>query len=192
MKNIITLLVIILAANFSLFSCAPMVVGGAGAGGYKAATDERSIGTMYDDTVIASKVKTRLISDEFVDSKHIDVDVLSGVVYLIGVVKSSSQKRIAANIAMGTEGVRQVKNQLVIGSTSTGKILDDMILTSKIKAELIKTKNVRANNVDVDSNNGVVTLTGIVRSESEKNKILRVTRIVAGNRKIVDNISVSR
>ncbi len=192
MKTRLFICTLLLSFLTSFYSCTPLVLGGAGAGGYKTATDERSIGTMYDDTVISSTVKTKLIADEFVKSRYIDVDVLNGVVYLIGVVESSSQKRMAADIARAVDGVRMVKNQLSVGKTSAGKIMDDTILTSKIKTELIKTENVRSNNVDVDTVNGVVTLTGIVSSESEKNKILYAVRKVAGNRTINDNLTIGR
>lgn len=177
--------------GFSLYSCGAVAVGSAGAGGYKTAVDERSIGTIYDDTVISGKVKTKLLSDEFVKSRYIDVDVLNGVVYLTGLVESASQRRMAADLARGVDGVRKIENQLVVGKTSVGTIVDDTILTSKIKAELIKADNVRSTNIDVDTVNGVVTLTGIVRSEQEKNTVLYITQQVAGNRKIIDNISVN-
>lgn len=184
----LTLLVLIL---FLFTGCAPMVAGTAGVSGYKAATDERSIGKLIDDSVIAGKIKTKLIGDEFVKARHIDVDVLKGVVYLIGVTESVSQKRMAADIARGVEGVRRVENQLVVGKTSVGQMVDDSVLTSRIKAELIKAENVRSGNVDVDTVNNVVTLTGIVRSVNEKTTILNIARRVAGNKTIVDNLQVT-
>ena len=42
--------------------CAPVVVGGAATGAYKTGTDERTMGTMVDDSTISSKVKMRLIN----------------------------------------------------------------------------------------------------------------------------------
>ncbi|NOX33316.1 MAG: BON domain-containing protein [Deltaproteobacteria bacterium] len=179
-----------LAASLTLSGCGAAVVGGAAYSGYKGAADERSIGSIVDDSVISSTVKTKMIADDFVKARHIDVDVLNGVVFLIGVVESSSQKRMAADIARGVEGVRRVENQLIIGKTSTGQLLNDTILTSKIKAGLIKEPGVRSNNIDVDTNNNVITLTGIVKSQKEKNKVLYVVQKIAGNRQIVDNLGV--
>lgn len=174
-----------------LFSgCGAAIVGGAGYSGYKGATDERSIGTMMDDSVIATTVKTKMIGDEFVKARHIDVDVLNGVVYLIGVVESDSQKRMAGDIARGVDGVRHVENQLLVGKTTAGQILNDTILSSKIRTELIKHPDIRSTNIDVDTYNNVVTLTGMVSSVTEKRKVLMVVRKVAGNRQVVDNLSV--
>lgn len=175
---------------FFFTGCEPLAIGTAGVSGYKVAGDERSIGTIFDDSVISSTVKSRMISDDFVKARYIDVDVLNGVVYLIGVIESTSQKRMAADIARGVEGVRKVENQLVVGKTTAGQILDDTILTSKIKTQLLKTSNIRSNNVDVDTVNGVVTLTGIVSSYNEKNKILYIVQQITNDRPIKDNISV--
>ncbi|RLC25270.1 MAG: hypothetical protein DRH93_02340 [Deltaproteobacteria bacterium] len=170
--------------------CVAVVVGGAAYGGYKGATDERSIGTMLDDSVISSTVKTKMISDEFIKATHIDVDVLNGVVFLIGVIESSSQRRMAADIARGVEGVRRVENQLLVGKTSVEQDLNDTILTSKIRTELVKAPDIRSTNIDIDTNNNVVTVTGIVSSQNEKNKALYIVQKVSGNRQIVDNLIV--
>jgi hyperosmotically inducible protein len=167
-----------------------VVVGGAAYGGYKGATDKRSIGTIVDDSVISTTVKSKMIADEFVKARHIDVDVLKGVVYLIGVVDSSSQKRMAADIARGVEGVQRVENQLFIGRTSAGQAFDDTVLTSRIKTELLKTPEIRSTNIDVDTNNNVVTLTGIVKTQREKDKALYTVYKITGNRQIVDNLAV--
>jgi len=190
MKSRFTLLFSILIIMFILSGCGAAVVGGAGYTGYKGATDERSIGTIVDDSVISTTVKTKMIGDEFVKARNIDVDVLNGVVFLIGVVESASQKRMAADIARAVDGVKGVENQLVVGTTTAGQTLNDTILSSKIRTELIKDPDIRSTNIDVDTYNNVVTLTGIVPSEFEKNRILAVVRKAAGSRQIVDNISI--
>lgn len=180
----------VLATALILTGCGAAVIGGAAYGGYKGATDKRSIGTMVDDSVISTTVKSKMIADEFVKARHIDVDVLKGVVYLIGVVDSSSQKRMAADIARGVEGVQRVENQLLVGRTSAGQAFDDTVLTSRIKTELLKTPEIRSTNIDVDTNNEVVTLTGIVKTQREKDKAVYTVRKIAGNRQIVDNLTV--
>ena len=164
---------------FILSGCGAAVVGGAGYTGYKGATDERSIGTIVDDSVISTTVKTKMIGDEFVKARNIDVDVLNGVVFLIGVVESASQKRMAADIARAVDGVKGVENQLVVGTTTAGQTLNDTILSSKIRTELIKDPDIRSTNIDVDTYNNVVTLTGIVPSEFEKNRILAVNKWIS-------------
>ncbi len=178
-------------SGLALSGCSGAVVGGAGTfGGHKAATDDRSLGTIVDDSVILTTIKSKMIADEFVKARHIDVDVLNRIVFLIGVVESSSQKRMAADIARSVEGVRKVENQLVIEKITSDQILVDSFLTSKIRAELIKTPDIQSNNIDVDTHNNIVRLTGVAGSHNEKMKIHQVVQDVAVNSKIVNNIKV--
>jgi len=170
--------------------CGAAILGGAASIGHKSATDERSFGAMIDDSVLSTKVKTKMIDDDFVKARNIDVDVLNGIVYLIGVVKSSSQKRMAGDIARGVEGVRKVANQLIVGKTTIGQEFNDTMLTSKIMVKLLQEPDIRSTNIDVDTYNNIVTLTGIVKSQHERDKALYVVQKVAGNRQIVNNLSV--
>lgn len=186
------LFVFILMAFFIFTGCGAVIVGGAAYGGYKGATDERTINTIMDDSYISTTVKSKMIADEFIKARHIDVDVLNGVVYLVGVVGSLSQKRLAGDIAKSVEGVKRVENQLIAGDTATGgQMLNDTILTSKIKTALLKAPDIRSNNIDVDTNYNVVTLTGMVKSETQKNQVLSIVQEVVGDRQVVSNLTFS-
>ena len=111
---------LIFVSALLLSGCGPAVIGGAAYGGYKIAEDERSVGTIIDDSVILASVKSKLISDEFVKARHINVDVSNGVVSLIGKVESASQKRMASDIARSVEGVRKVENKLIVTRNKDG------------------------------------------------------------------------
>ena len=190
--NIILGVSALLITLFLASGCGPAVVGGAAYGGYKTATDERSIGTMVDDSVIASTVKTKMIGDELVQARHIDVDVVEGVVYLVGAVRSDVQREKAANIAASVNGVRRVENQLLVGSTSAGQVLDDTLVTSRIRTELVKDGAIRSTNIDVDTIGTTVTLTGRVGSQNEKDRALAIANRFKGYRDLVDNITVAQ
>lgn len=190
--SIILGLPILFLTLFLATGCGPAVLGGAAYGGYKTATDERSIGTMVDDSVIASTVKTKMIGDELVQARHIDVDVVDGVVYLVGVVRSDVQRQKAADIAAAVDGVRRVENQLLVGSTSAGQVLDDTLVTSRIRTELIKDGAIRSTNIDVDTIGTTVTLTGRVGSQNEKDRALTIANRFKGYRDLVDNLTVAQ
>ena len=185
-------LVLLCTAAMCIFltGCSAALVGGAVFAGHKSVTDERSVSAMFNDSVISTTIKRKMMADEFVKARNIDVDVLNGIVYLIGVVKSSSQKRMAADIARGIEGVRKIENQLIIGKTTIGQTFDDTMLTSKIRVKLLQTPDIRSTNIDVDTYNNIVTLTGIVKTHQERGKALYVAQKVAGNKQIVNNLSV--
>jgi hyperosmotically inducible protein len=90
-------------------------------GTFKGATDQRTLGTMMDDSLITSRVKTRLFSDEFVSGLKIDVDTVKQVVILTGVLGTASERRIAGDIARATPGVLRVENQLIVEKKSAGQ-----------------------------------------------------------------------
>jgi hyperosmotically inducible protein len=171
--------------------CAPVVVGGAATGAYKTGTDERTMGTMVDDSTISSKIKINLVSASDVKARRIDVDVLSGVVTLTGLVESAAEIKRAEEIALAVTGVKSVTNYLTVGSRTMGQALEDNIIVGKINKNLIVEPNMRSLNIDVDSNNGVVTLTGIVSNSGEKNRALEIAKNTAGVVKVIDNLKVT-
>jgi osmotically-inducible protein OsmY len=77
----------------------------------------RSISTQFEDVLICARINRKMISDDLVKSKSIDVDVYNGIAYLKGSVENQSQKRMAADLTRGVEGVIRVKNLLVVKRT---------------------------------------------------------------------------
>lgn len=175
-----------------LTGCAPVLIGGGAVGGYKAATDERSAGTMWDDATISAKVKRGLIEHPEVRARKIDVDTVDGVVVLSGLVQSPGESERAVAVAQAVPGVKRVENNIQIGSRSLGRALDDQVLSSKIKAKLVNTPGIRALNVDVDVIKGVVTLGGKVETGAQKNQILEIARSVEGTVEVVDKLQVQQ
>jgi len=185
--------VAVCAAIMALMTgCAAVVVGGGATGGYKVATDERTTGDMVDDITISTNIKTAMLKDSGVKGRNVDVDVVNGVAYLTGMVDSGKESARAAEIAGQTSGVKQVKNELQIGSRSLGEVTDDEILGSKIKAKLIGEPGIRSLNIDVDVYRKVVYLTGIADNSEQKQKVMALAHAVAGVKRVVDNIQVEK
>lgn len=171
--------------------CAPAVIGGAATGAYKTGTDERSVGTMVDDSTISSKVKYNLINASDVKARRIDVDTLDGVVTLSGLVESKSEIKRAEEIALSVAGVKRVTNLLTVGSRTAGQALDDNVIVAKINKDLIAEPNVRSLNIDVDAYIGVVTMSGFVPTAEQKNRIIEIARNTAGVVRVIDNLQVA-
>ena len=60
---------------------------------------------------------------------------------------------------------------------SPGEQIDDAVIVSKIKAKLVADMDVAATNIDVDSTDGVVTLTGTVETDEAR----RTAEMIARN-----------
>lgn len=138
------------------------------------------MGQQVSDSWITSKVKSKLAADPEVNPFEIDVDTNDGVVRLSGVVESESDRREAEQIARDTDGVKRVVNQIDVGERSMGAQMSDAGITSKVKAKLAADPQVTAMNVDVDTIEGVVTLTGLVRTEDQKVEAEELARATDG------------
>lgn len=173
---------------FVVVGCGPVLLAGGAAAGYKAATDERSIGQMWNDSTITTNVKSALVKDPNVNALSVDVDTLEGVVILTGVIETENSAKRAVEIAQKIPGVRKVKNNLQVGQKTWGQTLDDKVIGSKIKAKLINEPGIRSFNIDVDVNNGIVTLTGLVEYRHQKNRAIEIARTTSGTLRVIDNL----
>jgi osmotically-inducible protein OsmY len=73
---------------------------------------QEGAGEYVDDSVITTKVKTMLASDDFLKSFEISVETYKGTVQLSGFVDSQKAIDKAGEIASGVKGVKSVKNNL--------------------------------------------------------------------------------
>ena len=73
---------------------------------------QEGAGEYVDDSVITTKVKTMLASDDFLKSFEISVETYKGTVQLSGFVDSQKAIDKAGEIARGVKGVTSVKNNL--------------------------------------------------------------------------------
>jgi osmotically-inducible protein OsmY len=67
-----------------------------------------------DSSVITTKVKTALLADPDVSGLAIEVETFKDVVQLSGFVDTKEQAQKAVEIARNVEGVRSVKNSLIV------------------------------------------------------------------------------
>jgi hyperosmotically inducible protein len=175
----------------SITGCAPAWIGAGATGGYKVATDERGVGRVWDDATITAKVKNALGENPEVKARKIDVDTVEGAVILTGIVETEEEAQKAVEVTKGVPGVKEVKNNLQVGSRSWGQAFDDKVIGGKVKAKLIKEPGIRSLNIDVDVNKGVVTLTGMVGYQHQKDRVMEIARTTSGVIEVVDNIKVT-
>lgn len=71
-------------------------------------------GEYVDDATITTRVKTAIFNDPGLKSLEISVETMQDVVQLSGFVDSAQSKAKAGQIASNVEGVRQLRNNLVI------------------------------------------------------------------------------
>jgi osmotically-inducible protein OsmY len=67
---------------------------------------------------------------------------------------------------------------------STGEVIDDTAITTKVKTGLLADPMVSAFAISVDTSRGVVSLTGIVNSAAERARAIQVAQEVGGVRRV--------
>lgn len=74
----------------------------------------RSVGEFVDDAAITARVKSGLVSNDGLSALAIEVETHEGVVQLSGFVDTPDQIDTADEIAERQEGVREVRNDLIL------------------------------------------------------------------------------
>lgn len=74
----------------------------------------RSVGEVFDDKVLGSKIKTKLIREPGIRSLNVDVDVYLGVVVLIGTADNRDQKNKVLGIAKSIPGTKKVIDNIIV------------------------------------------------------------------------------
>lgn len=73
---------------------------------------------------------------------------------------------------------------------STGEYLDNTVITTKVKAALLKSPVAKVLDIKVESHKGVVQLSGFVDSKDQKAEAEKIARAIAGVRDVENDIIV--
>lgn len=165
---------------------------GALALGY-ACSNNRPVEQQIDDVGVTAALGTKYALDTEIDRYRIDIDTLNGIVTLRGAVSTAEQRTEAERIARGTQGVRDVINELQVDPTprTAAKAFDDAWIVTMIDTKLSVDPEVKSRNVDIDVRNGVVTLSGIVDNEVARAEAEDLARSVDGVTQVVNQLQVS-
>jgi hypothetical protein len=74
-------------------------------------------GKAIDDASVTTKVKSALVTEPDLKAGDINVETTNGVVTLQGTADSAENRQKAAQVASNVEGVKAVKNQIVVKGT---------------------------------------------------------------------------
>lgn len=148
-----------------LSGCVPVLVAGAVGGTAMVATDRRSAGVQVDDEAIELKLSSRIGTD-YETRVHVNVTSFNGAVLITGEVPDQEALTYIGNLAKGTEKVRTVHNELVVGPNSDlSSRSNDTYITGKVKSRMIEANKFPPNAVKVVTERGVVYLMGLVSKE---------------------------
>jgi hypothetical protein len=101
-------------------------------------------------------------------------------VHAAGPVDTSKAREAGAKVG---EATAKVANQ-------AAEALANGAITAKIKSKMILDDLVKARNIDVDTKGSVVTLTGVVGSEAERQRALQLAKQTEGVTSVIDHLRV--
>ena len=100
---------------------------------------------------------------------------------------ASSTERAGDKVAAATE---RAGDKIAATTDKAAVAVDDTAITTKVKGAVLAEPGLKTLKIDVDTKNGVVTLTGTVDNPSLKERATQVAQNVSGVRSVVDNLVV--
>jgi len=177
-------LLIALAASTSLTACFPLLLGSAVVGSSVVLIDRRTTGSQIEDEAIELKAANRL-GDVLGKRGNVGVTSYNQLVLILGDVTSDDDRKLVEQTVSRIEKVRSTVNELaVVNPLPASSFAGETLLTSRVKAALVDSKDPLANVVKVVSQRGTVYLMGRV-TEREAAQAAEAARSLSGVQKVV-------
>jgi osmotically-inducible protein OsmY len=166
-----------------LQGCVELAVGSA-VMGTLAASDRRTFGAQTEDKTIMVKGEARA-ANLVGSAGHVSVASFNRKVLLTGEVRDEAMKAAVEREVGAIDGVLSVVNDLeVMGLSSLTARSNDSLITGKVKASFVDSKELYANSIKVVTERGTVYLMGRV-TQREGQLAADITRGVGGVQKVV-------
>ncbi|MCB2184753.1 MAG: BON domain-containing protein [Desulfobulbaceae bacterium] len=155
------------------------------------------------DIWLQAQLVTSYTLNRHLNSFDVDVDVTDGIAYLSGIVDSEIERDLAVEIARGIDGIKDVKENLLVepqvkekkkekqDKNSFRQKVEDATLTAKVKYRLMLNKHTDSFDINVDTDNAVVTLSGKVDDEEKKELALKLAENTSHVMEVKDNLTIS-
>jgi hyperosmotically inducible protein len=196
--------------TFGLAAALTLAPGAAGT----AAAQEGTTATAHRD--LDARIHQRLKADRSLRDYDIDVSVTGRVATLSGTVATRQEKTHAGRLAH-VNGITRVENDITVdrsavrgtsgrfengakdvgrtgehAAAKTGEVVTDGWITSRIHERFVGVDLLKDSNIDVDTNNHVVTLKGSVLSQAGRRKAVEIAKGTEGVHDVVDHLTVGR
>lgn len=179
-----TLLIALLGLlSLPLSGCAPLVVGGVGAGALMA-DDRRTATTYLMDEEIELTAAARLMNAKL-EGVHVNYTSFNRRLLITGEASSEAGRAKVEEIAKGVVNVRETINEVALAAPSSlVSRSNDSLITARVKTRLFDDGRVRGNHVKVVTERGIVYLMGLV-TRAEGDAAAQVAAGTTGALKVV-------
>jgi len=148
--------------------------------------------TPAEDAKITSTANKLLKASKTLSKEKITVSTAQGVVSLQGTVDSDSQASSAVELVQSIRGVNDVDTSN-LNVKDSQQPFTDMYITAKVKGLMIREKlfghtNIAAMGISVETNNGIVYLTGHIKDQAQVKNLINLIQGVKGVTKVEYNV----
>ncbi|MCR6650401.1 MAG: BON domain-containing protein [Cellvibrionaceae bacterium] len=139
----------------------------------------------------------------YLHAKDVRVEIQNECAILRGYVDSDLGKALAEQLALSVKGINQVINKLVVAPDLKKEIfkeagwdnsnqhrLSNVTITNKVRSQLLANRVTSGMEIDVETRNRVVTLSGEVNSEAEKVLTYWIVKNTQGVTRVIDKLNV--
>ncbi|OKB67473.1 molecular chaperone OsmY [Serratia marcescens] len=163
--------------------------------GAKIDSSMKKVDAYMDDSATTAKVKSVLVEDKTIKSSDISVNTEKGVVTLSGFVGSQAQAEHTVAIAGKVEGVKTVSDKLHVRDDAAPSIKSyagDTATTGELKAKLLADDIVPSRNVTVETTDGVVQLSGAVKTQAQSERAESIAKSIDGVKSVKNDLVVKQ
>jgi osmotically-inducible protein OsmY len=171
------------------------------AGGH-AIADERDLGEVAHDTRLETQLWTIYALNRHLNPFKLDIEVRDGKATLGGEVEASVERDLAEQIALGIAGIEQVDNRIEVvhdrdvrheagEGRAFGQRVSDATTTATVKSKLLWNRNTDGLDINVSTDDGVVTLVGNVDSDASRQLAERLAANTEGVEQVRNQLTVS-
>jgi osmotically-inducible protein OsmY len=145
---------------------------------------------MLTDELVKTKITDQLYWDHRIDASEVKIVVEEGRVTLSGSVPTYTAKEAASDDAWLVDGVTWVDNQLSVKYAPALTPPADTEIAQNVRGKLRWNPNFAAHKIEVEVENGLVTLEGTVDAYWKKIQLEREAQSVLGVIDVVNKVAV--
>ena len=180
-------LFLMIAITHIISGCTGATVG-AGAAVGVAALEERTIGTVADDTRVAAQIRLAILDRGADYALKIGIEVFEGRVLLTGAVPTEQMRAAAVQTAWKVSGVKDVLNEIQVSSRSLVGSARDIWISTQLTSRMTFDENIRAINYATETVDGVVYLIGIAQDKMEHERVIHHARNLKYVKKVISHV----
>lgn len=144
----------------------------------------------------------------YLKASRVKVSIDANRAILEGQVESETGRALAEQLALSVKGIEQVVNKLVVSKLTeppkqlntlglenlNAGVMDNRLsnvtITNKVKSQLLANRNTSGINIDIETSNRVVTITGLVGSDEERALAYWLVKNTRGVKTVIDKMDV--